>query len=90
MNIIKIKFGEPNTICYTRLRKTAESLPGILRERIAHFRANKNYKFSECTIDSEGFKGGTRGAPIMPRDAVSRKSTVERNGRYEWVNDSDL
>ena len=27
---------------------------------------------SESTIDSEGFKGGTRGAPIMPRDAVSR------------------
>ena len=29
-------------------------------------------KHTESTIDSEGFKGGTRGAPIMPRDAVSR------------------
>ena len=35
------------------------------------------------TIDSEGFKGGTRGAPIMPRDAVSRTAhvgTVGKNG----------
>ena len=30
----------------------------------------------ESTIDSEGFKGGTRGAPIMPRDAVSRTAHV--------------
>ena len=38
---------------------------------------------SESTIDSEGFKGGTRGAPIMPRDAVSRTAhvgTVGTNG----------
>ena len=35
----------------------------------------------ESTIDSEGFKGGTRGAPIMPRDAVSRTANVERTGR---------
>ena len=37
----------------------------------------------ESTIDSEGFKGGTRGAPIMPRDAVSRTAnvgTVGKNG----------
>ena len=33
---------------------------------------------AESTIDSEGFKGGTRGAPIMPRDAVSRTANVER------------
>ena len=39
---------------------------------------------SESTIDSEGFKGGTRGAPIMPRDAVSRTANVERNGRHKW------
>ena len=32
----------------------------------------------QSTIDSEGFKGGTRGAPIMPRDAVSRTANVER------------
>jgi len=32
----------------------------------------------ESTIDSEGFKGGTRGAPIMPRDAVSRTANVEQ------------
>ena len=36
-------------------------------------------------IDSEGFKGGTRGAPIMPRDAVSRTANVERTGRHKWV-----
>ena len=29
-----------------------------------------------CTIDSEGFKEGTRGAPIMPRDEVSRTANV--------------
>ena len=31
----------------------------------------------QSTIDSEGFKGGTRGAPIMPRDAVSRTANVK-------------
>ena len=31
------------------------------------------------------FKGGTRGAPIMPRDAVSRTANVERNGGHIWV-----
>ena len=31
---------------------------------------------TESTIDSEGFKGGTRGAPIKPRDAVSRTAHV--------------
>ena len=38
---------------------------------------------SQNTIVSEGFKGGTRGAPIMPRDAVSRTAhvgTVGKNG----------
>ena len=39
----------------------------------------------ESTIDSEGFKGGTRGAPIMPGDAVSRTANVERTGRHKWV-----
>ena len=39
----------------------------------------------ESTIDSEGFKGGTRGSPIMPRDAVSRTANVERTGRHKWV-----
>ena len=39
----------------------------------------------ESTIVSEGFKGGTRGAPIMPRDAVSRTAHVERNGGHKWV-----
>ena len=29
------------------------------------------------TIDSEEFKGGTRGAPIMPRDAVSRTANAD-------------
>ena len=32
---------------------------------------------TQSTIDSEGFKGGTRGAPIMPRDAVSRTANVD-------------
>ena len=41
---------------------------------------------TESTIDSEGFKGGTRGSPIMPRDAVSRTANVERTGRHKWVN----
>ena len=30
----------------------------------------------QSTIDSEGFKRGTRSAPIMPRDAVSRTANV--------------
>ena len=33
---------------------------------------------AQSTIDSEGFKGGTRDAPIMPRDAVSRTANVEQ------------
>ena len=40
---------------------------------------------AESTIDSEGFKGGTRGAPIMPRVSVSRTANVERTGRHKWV-----
>ena len=36
----------------------------------------------QSTIDSEGFKGGTQGAPIMPRDAVSRTANVERTARH--------
>ena len=38
------------------------------------------------TIVSEGFKGGTRGALILPRDAVSRTANVERTNRHKWVN----
>ena len=38
------------------------------------------HESNQSTIDSEGFKGGTRGSPIMPRDAVSRTAHVERNG----------
>ena len=38
---------------------------------------------SQSTIDSEGFKGGTQGAPIMPRDAVSRTANVEHNGGHD-------
>ena len=29
--------------------------------------------------------GGTSGAPIMPRAAVSRTANVERNGGHKWV-----
>ena len=38
---------------------------------------------AQSNIVSEGFKGGTRGAPIMPRDAVARTAnfvTVGMNG----------
>ena len=28
---------------------------------------------------------GTRGSPIMPRDAVSRTANVKRNGGHKWV-----
>ena len=38
----------------------------------------------ESTIVSEGFKGGTRGAPIMPRD-VSLSDSTCWNGGHEWV-----
>ena len=38
---------------------------------------------SQSTIDSEGFKGGTRGAPIMPRDAVSRTANVDKPLRVD-------
>ena len=36
----------------------------------------KRVEARKSTIVSEGFKGGTRGAPIMPRDAVSRTANV--------------
>ena len=32
------------------------------------------------------YRGGTRGAPIMPRDAVSRTANVGHNGGHKWVN----
>ena len=38
----------------------------------------------ENTIVSEGFKGGTRGAPIMPRD-VSLSDSKCCNGGQKWV-----
>ena len=38
-------------------------------------------KCSQNTIVSEGFKGGTRGAPIMPRDAVSLTANVGMVGK---------
>ena len=40
-----------------------------------------------CTIDSEGFKGGTRGSPIMPRD-LSLSDSKCWNGGYKWVNET--
>merc|ERR1719154_122471 len=39
---------------------------------------------SESTIVSEGFKEGTRGAPIMPRD-VSLSDSKCWNGGGKWV-----
>ena len=41
-----------------------------------------NQNDSESTIVSEGFKGGTRGSPIMPRDAVARTANVEGTARH--------
>ena len=40
--------------------------------------------YNESTIDSEGFKGGTRGSPIMPRDAVSRTANVGTVGTNSY------
>ena len=34
-------------------------------------------EYAQSTIVSEGFKGGTRGAPIMPRDAVSQTANLK-------------
>ena len=47
--------------------------------------ASRLSQTAKSTIVSEGFKGGTRGAPIMPRDAVSRTANVELSlhRRYE-------
>ena len=53
--------------------------------RILTLNPSESIVRSESTIDSEGFKGGTRSAPIMPRDAVSRTANVERTGRHKWV-----
>ena len=57
--------------------------------------AAKEVKFSQlssnicCPRDFVSrHKGGTQGAPIMPRDAVSRTANVERNGGHKWVNGS--
>ena len=54
---------------------------------ILQFRGYK-HRHDESTIDSVGFKGDTRGAPIMPRDAVSRTAHVERTSRHKWVKSS--
>ena len=40
----------------------------------------------QSTIVPEGFKGGTRGIPIMPRD-VSLSDRKCWNGGYAWVNE---
>ena len=38
----------------------------------------------QSPIVSEGFKGGTRGSPIMPRD-VSLSNSKCLNGGHEWA-----
>ena len=53
------------------------------------YNIDKLLKGYKNTIVSEGFKGGTRGAPIMPRDAVSRTANVERNDGHKWVNEAN-
>ena len=79
-NCNEIKTGNVQNIynpCFTK----SDTSP-VLEVAIQYF-------LSQSTIDSEGFKGGTRGALIMPRDAVSRTANAERNGGYKWVkNDS--
>ena len=54
----------------------------IIMERVAPSYVIGGDIRKQSTIDSEGFKGGTWGAPIMPRDAVSRTANVERTGRH--------
>ena len=47
----------------------------LLLEQVAQLHGGHEV-CSESTIVPEGFKGGTRGAPIMPRDTVSRTANV--------------
>ena len=68
----KIIFPRPHLLQYL----AAEKGSSFLARRAACL---------QSTIVSEGFKGGTRGAPIMPRDVVSRTANVERTGGHKWV-----
>ena len=57
------------------VRETASL--GIMGEpRVPPCTIQQGNWISESTIVSGGFKGGTRGAPIIPRDAVSRTANV--------------
>ena len=56
----------------------------LLLEQVAQLHGGHEV-CSESTIVPEGFKGGTRGAPIMPRDCVSRTANVERTGRHDGL-----
>ena len=56
---------------------------------IQHYSEKISLCVKQSTIVSEGFKGGTRGAPIMPRNAVSRAANVESNGEHKWVKACD-
>ena len=49
---------------------------------------NYSYQFFICCPRDcvSRYNGGTRGAPIMPRDAFSQTANVERTGRHKWVN----
>ena len=60
----------PNLVQFTMIQKFND-----LRRKEGG-RGGKEFISSQSTIDSEGFKGGTRGAPIMSRDAVSRTANV--------------
>ena len=66
------------------------SLKFFLKNRyVPEFSEQEKYikffsEYQQSTIVSEGFKGGFRGAPIMPKDAVSRAANVERNGGHKW------
>ena len=59
-----------------------------MKKKIEFVEKKINHK-SESTIDSGEFKGGTRGAPIMTRDAVSRAANAERNGGHKWAKETD-
>ena len=57
----------------------------FMLQNLSEYKMSRRPGMPESTIVSEGFKGGTRGAPLMPRDAVSRTANVERNGGHKWV-----
>ena len=63
----------------------------VIPDTLTHFCPPLRFRnqvptFAVRETDVSRHKGGTRGSPIMPRDAVSRTANVERNGGQKWVN----